>query len=552
MTIKITRRDALLGVSSSLLMPMAYGQVQSIGSDVFQHGVASGDPDDTSLVIWTRVSGAIDAVSVNWQVATESEFRNVVASGSTVTSHSQDFTVKVVVDELEPGRPYFYRFEADGIRSPVGRTKTLPVGHVERMVLAVASCSNFPFGYFNAYEVIANDPDVDLVVHLGDYIYEYGRDDYGGETGKRIGRNHLPPHEATTLTDYRERYAQYRTDPGSLAMHARHPLIVIWDDHESANNPWMHGAENHQANEGDWSARRAASLQAFFEWLPVRDPEEGGRREDYWRHFKYGDLMSLITLESRHTGRSLQIEMDDHIGRLNNEDDAQAFIESVVGAADRNLLSSDMEQFLADALSESAAASRRWRVIGNQSVMGRRIAPQLDDPFFDSLQKELDPEAAELLHDLKRLGNLGLPADLDSWNGYPGARERFYQIGKDAGVRDLLVLAGDSHSFWQNELYDDGGDPMGIELGTAGISSPRSLLDLGNEGLRRFDEANSTGNKEVVWTEGRYRGFIRLELTHQDARADFVTVTDVETRNYDTKVVRSVAISSIDGALGYA
>ncbi|MDA0680630.1 MAG: alkaline phosphatase D family protein [Proteobacteria bacterium] len=552
---KLTRREALIGVSTTLLLPAACSQT-SVAPDApsdaaYLHGVASGDPDTDSVVIWTRVSNTFRPVDVEWRVATDADFRNVIVRGRLRTDGSRDYTAKVIADNLSPGSAYFYQFDVGGVLSPTGQTKTLPVGHVDRLVLAVATCSNYPFGYFNAYEAIANDPTVDVVVHLGDYIYEYGRDGYGGETGRRIGRDHQPSHETLTLADYRQRHAQYRTDQGSKAMHARHPLIVIWDDHESANNPWMGGAENHQDGEGVWETRRAELLQAFFEWLPVRDPHGGRAREEYWRHFEFGDLASLITLESRHTGRSKQIEINDYLGAINTKVDAQAFINTVVGAPERKLLSAEMEQFLADELAESVRANRRWRVIGNQSVMARRIAPKLDDPFFATLKTNLDDEAANLLDSLTQLGNLGLPVDLDSWNGYSAARENFYQISKNAGARDLLVLAGDSHSYWQNELYDAAGESMGIELGSTGITSPRSLLELGQDGLKRYDELNAAGNREVVWTEGRYRGFIRLEIDHDGAQADFVTVTTVESLNYDTRIVHSVNVESRGGTLRY-
>jgi alkaline phosphatase D len=555
MTRKLTRREALIGVSSTLLLPAACSQTgvapDATSDAAYLHGIASGDPDTTSVVIWTRVSNAARQTDVEWRVATDGNFRHVVARGQYRTDASRDYTVKVVVDDLSPGQEYFYQFEVDGIRSPAGQTKTLPVGHVDRLVLAVATCSNYPFGYFNCYEVIANDPTIDLVVHLGDYIYEYGPDGYGGETGQRIGRDHEPPHEALTLVDYRQRHAQYKTDSSSKAMHARHPLIVIWDDHESANNPWMGGAQNHQDGEGDWGIRRADSLRAFFEWMPIRDPHSGSAREEYWRHYKFGDLASLITLESRHTGRSKQIDINDYLGDINSNADVQAFVNTVIGAPDRKLLSREMEQFLADELAESVRMNRRWRVIGNQSVMARRTAPILSDPFFATLRNDLVDDAADLLDDLTRAGSLGLPVDLDSWNGYPAARERFYQISKDASSRDLLVLAGDSHSYWQNELYDASGASMGVELGSTGITSPRSLLDLGQEGLRNYDELNAANNREVVWTEGRYRGFIRLEIDHDGAHADFVTVTNIESRNYSTQIVHSVDVESRGGTLRY-
>ena len=284
MASKITRRQAVLGVSSTLLLPAACSTTPTGPNDrsdaVFAHGVASGDPDHSSVVIWTRVSGFPGPVDVDWYVATDRRLRNVVARGRYATNADRDHTVKVVAHGLQPGRDYYYQFEMNGATSRLGRTRTIPEGHLEQLVIAVVSCSNYPFGYFNAYEVIANDPQIDIVVHLGDYIYEYDENSYGGETGRRIGRIHEPRHETVALGDYRQRHAQYKSDLASLAMHARHPLVAIWDDHESANNPWMQGAENHQPEEGSWSTRRAASLKAYYEWMPARDPAPGCRPGD--------------------------------------------------------------------------------------------------------------------------------------------------------------------------------------------------------------------------------------------------------------------------------
>ena len=553
MSRKMSRRQALIGFSSTLLLPAACSKPDDPGvSNIsFAHGVASGDPDRESVVIWTRVSGMGEPAGVEWQVARDTAFSEIAASGRAIASADRDYTVKVVAENLAPGESYFYRFVVDGKASPTGRTKTLSDGHMERLVIAVASCSNYPFGYFNAYEAIADDPDIDVVAHLGDYIYEYSEDGYGGETGRRLNRVHQPRHEILSLQDYRTRHAQYKSDEGSRAMHGRHPLIVIWDDHESANNPWMEGAENHQVDEGDWFDRRSASLQAFFEWMPVRDPLPGQPMEKYWRHYRFGDLASIVTLESRHTGRSKQIEWGD-LNRFESADDAEAFYRNVVGADDRNFLSTEMEAFLAASLRESVEANRRWRIIGNQSVMARRRAPRLDDPWFDTLRAELDGAGRRTLDSSRQVGALNAVVDLDAWNGYPVARERFYDIAKDASVTDLLVISGDSHSYWANALYDDGGQSMGVELGTTGITSPRGLLSLGHEGLGRYDVLMAETNREVVWTNGNYNGFVRLEIDHEGARVDYVTMTNIETRDYDTHIVYTANIERIDGELRYA
>ena len=230
MSDRLTRREALLGASSALLLPVACSSSKTnpdgYSADVFRHGVASGDPDASSVVLWTRVSRRSGATDVDWQVATDADFAEIVRSGRVVTGPERDYTVKVVADGLQPGRGYYYRFSVAADRSPTGRTRTLPVGRLDELVLAVVSCSNYPFGYFNAYEAIAEDDTIDFVVHLGDYIYEYDIDGYGAEPGKRLGRLHESPHEITTLADYRTRHAQYKAEPESRAMHGRHPLIA--------------------------------------------------------------------------------------------------------------------------------------------------------------------------------------------------------------------------------------------------------------------------------------------------------------------------------------
>ena len=563
MTKIITRRQVLTLVLTVMLFPVACSRLPNtqekepspLFNEYFVHGIASGDPDQTSVVIWTRVSHVEGNVDVQWQLATDASFNSIVKKGRFQTSSSRDFTVKVIVDNLTTNGKYYYRFIANDVSSPVGQTRTLPVGHIDNLVLALATCANYPFGYFNAYDAIAKDSSIDMVVHMGDYIYEYGIDGFGGSEGKRIGRNHLPNHEILTLEDYRLRHAQYKTDKGSLAMHARHPLIVMWDDHETANNPWMEGASNHQPEEGDWQARRQASLQAYYEWLPVRDPVHEIDRQNYWRHYKFGDLASLITLESRHSGRSEQISLDKNLPHLHNKQQAQDFMHDVVGASNRNMLSKDMEAFLEKELKESVDAGRRWRIIGNPSVMAKSTSPPLNIPFFDQLKNELQhngqnkqqKKLAELIH----LGELDIPADFDMWDGYPAARERFYQIAKEAGAQDLLVVSGDSHSYWANALYDADEKPMGVELGSTGISSPRSLMKLGTQAMKKYDELNMAHNKEIVWADGRHRGYIRLEINQQGGHADFITVSNVESLEYETKIIHSVDIEKNGNSLKF-
>ena len=550
-----TRRQALLGVSSALLLPVARAGLPGNGDDsrgAFAHGVASGDPKHDSIVLWTRVSGFDGPVEGEWQVAADRGFREIAAAGKFRTGRQRDHTVKVIASGLDPGCSYHYRFAVGSRQSPTGVTRTLPDAGLSQLGIAVVSCSNYPFGYFNAYQAIAEDPEIDVVLHLGDYIYEYGPDGYGGVTGRELGRVHEPRHETLTLADYRMRHAQYKSDAGSQAMHGVHPLIAIWDDHESTNNPWTGGAENHQPEtEGNWPERRAAALQAYYEWMPVRDPESADRRAHYWRHFRFGDLASLVTLETRHTGRSQQIEYGPHLDAIESASQAKAFAREALGQPDRNMLSPEMEAFLGDALRESVRAGRPWRLIGNQIPMARTHVPRLEGPFFDGLELDPDDPVDGHIATLKRLGELDLPIYLDTWDGYPAARERFYEVCRRSGANDLVVLTGDSHSFWENRLFAANGLPMGVEIGTTGVTSPGDFVALGPEGALLMDELLAAHNPEIRWTDCRHNGYVRLVLDRQRGRADYVWITNIASPSWSGEVIRSAEISRREGALEY-
>ena len=551
----INRRKLLSGFSGlavlSTTMVARATNNSSSSSAVFRHGVASGDPDHGSVVLWTRVTVPTSRVTVQWELARDEQFRFLLKRGSTTTDSQRDHTVKVLVDDLPPGETLYYRFVCEEEHSETGRTRTLPSGSLAALGIAIASCSNYPFGYFNAYEAIARDPAIDFVLHLGDYIYEYGPDGYGGRSGAFLGRPHMPAHETITLADYRLRHAQYKSDEQSRAMHAAHPLIPIWDDHESANNPWMGGAENHQSDEGDWVDRRSASLRAYFEWMPIRDPSASSGRAAYWRHFEFGDLASLVTLESRHTGRSEQIEYSDFLDSILDAEQAKRFMEDTVGAAGRRMLSPEMEGHLRASLEESVASMRTWRLLGNQIPMARTHAPRLDHPYFEKLVTDSQNPVGNTINSLRRLGELDLPIYLDPWDGYPKAREELYKLARKAGTTDLLVLTGDSHSFWQNSLYDDTGRPMGVELGTAGITSPGDFQAFDVEGAELMDGLLAERNREVEWTDGRHNGFVRLRLEKEVATVDYISVTNISSRSYEVETLRTVQISREGKSLTY-
>jgi alkaline phosphatase D len=538
----ITRRTTLAGLSAAAAVASfpALAQAPQGEAMVFRHGVASGDPDATSVVLWTRVTMPAP-LEVEWELASDPRFSKVVRQGKMATGPDRDYTVKVVAEGLEPGGRYFYRFRAAGVTSAVGQTRTSPVGRVERLGIALASCSNFAFGFFNAYEAIAGDAAVDYVLHTGDYIYEYGADGWGAETARELGRVHEPANEIVSLCDYRIRHAQYKTDAGSQAMLAAKPLLACWDDHESTNNPWMSGAQNHQPDiEGDWAERRAASIRAYYEWMPVREPGPGRTRMQFWRTYVFGDLATLSTLETRHTGRARQIDYDPYRNTIASYADARAMERDTFGAIGRTMLARELEADLTAAWTKSKETGQPWRLIGNPMPIARTRVPDvvtlglIPDPA-----KQAKPLSAAA--DMAWKGKWNLPFYPDTWDGYEWARERLYSQAREAGANDLIFLTGDSHSFWANRLADAAGRSAGIELGTAGITSPGDFLESGFDSLTaaRLDAAFAEHNPEVIWTDNLHQGYVRLVLTPSGGTADFMAVSDVRSRRYQVRKISS-------------
>lgn len=378
----------------------------------------------------TRItpSTALAAITVGYVVATDPALAHVVVRGSTKTNPARDNTVKVDALGLQPNKTYYYQFSALGNASPVGRTKTLPQGSTTSLRMAVVSCSNFAYGYFNVYSRIAQRADLDLVMHLGDYIYEYGPGQYGAT------RTPEPGYEILTLSDYRTRHAQHKRDVDSQAMHRQHPLVAIWDDHEVANNSNKTGAENHQpATEGSWDARVAAALQAYYEWMPVRPVDVSNPRKNN-RYYAYGDLVDLIMLEERLNARSPQLLESVHATPF-----GAGFAQSDPAYADptRQMLGTEEEDWLANRLRTTPS---RWKMLG-QGVMfaqlkGVGAANAAGDGYF---------------------------LNSDQWDGYQPARDRIYAMlkGDDthAPVSDVVVLPGDIHSSWAADLSQDPNNP---------------------------------------------------------------------------------------------
>jgi alkaline phosphatase D len=295
----ISRRAFMQGAAATAAVPLVLRAQNGSDARLFQHGVASGDPLPDRVMLWTRVTppvtrSAIGPIQVRWRLASDERLASVVASGTTDAAPARDFTVKIDAGGLRPGQTYFYAFDAGGEQSMVGRTRTLP-SDAGRVRLASVSCANYASGYFNVYRCLANRDDIDAVVHLGDYIYEFANGVYGDAA--EIGRVPLTDGEAATLNQYRARYAAYRSDPDLQAAHAKHPFIPVWDDHESANNAWAGGSESHTTASGPWAVRQMEAYRAYLEWLPIRESPDAGIR--LYRGFRIGTLADLVMLDTR-------------------------------------------------------------------------------------------------------------------------------------------------------------------------------------------------------------------------------------------------------------
>lgn len=515
----------------------------------FSHGIASGDPAADGFVIWTRITPLHpkEAISVRWDISTSPDFEKLALSGKTQTGADLDWTVKVEIDGLSSGQVWYYRFQVSDIRSPVGKTRTLPADDINQLRLAVLSCSNYPFGFFNVYDHIARQDDIDAVVHLGDYIYEYGVDGYGGETGKAIGRNHLPSHEVVTLADYRMRHAQYKADVSSQSMLAAHPLIAIWDDHETANNSWEAGAQNHQPTEGSWDERHHAALQAYYEWMPVRNPKPTRSQENLFRTYQWGKLLTLAAIETRLTARTKQLDYADILPTIKTPEDMAYFRSTVLGSEARYLLGDTQTSYLRNTLRSSKASDVTWRAIANQVIMADVNAPNLTDyanhPSIDEIEKEL-PEIRSFL----AFTALGLPLNLDAWDGYPAARERFYKLAAAENVRDLLVLTGDTHEYWANDLFRQDGVKMGVELGVTGVTSPGSSAYF-DAAAQDYSNRIVATNPSVLYNNSANNGYIDLTLREDGGVAEYVSVDTVLSATYNTFVSTRFDINQDAGSL---
>lgn len=447
----------------------------------FFHGVASGDPTADAVIIWTRLTtDDLGPYPVNWRVATDAALSNEVAAGTFFTDATRDFTVKVDVTGLSDNTWYYYEFEYKGRRSLIGRTRTAPAGVVDSLRFGVVSCSNYQAGFFNAYGRIGERNDLDAVLHLGDYIYEYETGGYGFVGG--IGRDHDPDNEIITLSDYRLRHSWYKLDNDLRFMQQHYPVIAIYDDHEFADNAWTGGAGNHNSGEGSWSDRRSAAFTAWLEWMPVRDPLPSDSTRVY-RNIEYGDLVELMMVDTRVEGRDEQ--------SLFSIDDPS-----------RTLLGADQFDWLTNRLKSSTA---QWKVMVNQVM----VAP---------------------------LEVFGVVVNSDQWDGYRAERERLFDTLGTYNIDNFVVLTGDIHSAWANDIPSSSGN-VGVEFVATSVTSPALSIPGGEFFIRLF-------NSHVRYVELERRGYMLMDFNSSRAQGDHYFVGSVTSIDSTQSVGASWEVTS--------
>jgi alkaline phosphatase D len=463
----------------------------ALGGTPFTLGVASGDPRSDSVVLWTRLApeplaeggqggmAGQGPVEVRWEVADDESFGRVVQQGTAIAAPELGHSVHADANGLEPGREYVYRFMVGGEVSPVGRTKTAPAAGapVDRLRFAVASCSMYEHGYFAAYRDIA-EQDLDLVFHLGDYFYEYEPTGYAIDEGPV---RTVVGEETVTLADYRIRHALYKTDPDLQAAHAAAPWATTWDDHETENNYTGPNSENGDPVE-DFLKRRAAAYQAYYEHLPLR-PESlpQGPDMNLYRRLTYGTLAEFSVLDTR------QYRTDHPCG-----DGLQVRCPAALDPA-TTVLGPEQERWLLEGLDASGAT---WNVLAQQIMMAQ-------------LDFEVGP-AQTFAGDL--------------WDGYPAARNRILAHAQSRGTANPVVITGDIHTAWANDLKADFADPASPTIASEYVCTS---ISAGGKTPSTELEEYLPDNPHIRFFDPNHGGYTRVELTPDRWRADFLRVRDL-------------------------
>ncbi|MFB7606871.1 alkaline phosphatase D family protein [Streptomyces gardneri] len=504
----VVKAAAVTAVAAPALLGAASPALADSGAPAFLHGVASGDPLPDGVLLWTRVTPSAEAVpgsglgpdvTVDWELAEDRGFARTVASGSTTASASSDHTVKADVRGLRPATAYWFRFTAGDAVSPAARTRTAPAADTAGpgVRFGVVSCANWESGHFSAYRHLAGRSDLDAVLHLGDYVYEYASGVY--PEAKDTVRQHEPRHEIVSLADYRTRHGHYKTDADLQALHAAHPVVAIWDDHEFANDAWAGGAENHTPGaEGEWAARVAAAKQAYFEWMPVRASTEG----TVFRRLRFGKLADLHLLDLR-TFRSAPAKTGS-----GSVDDPER---TIAGRAQLDWLKAGL-----------AGSDATWQLVGT-SVMISPIA-------FGALPAHLLEPLAELMG----LPKEGLAVNVDQWDGFTDDRKELIGHLTSRAIRNTVFLTGDIHMAWANDVPVKAATyPLSASAATEFVVTSvtsDNLDDMLNVAPGTLSVvaagAVKAANRHVKWVDMDHHGYGVLDVTSERSQMDYYTVSD--------------------------
>jgi len=510
-------KTAMFG-AGALLLPDWARAADLLTLTGFTHGVASGEPSARSMLLWTRyVPASRDLADIRAEISETADFARIVTGGAMQTGPWRDHTVKITLSGLEPYRDYYYRFVApDGSFSPVGRTRTLPEDGMRPWRAAIFSCSNLPFGWFNAYAHAAARDDLDCVIHLGDYFYEYSVGHYPEAAETVAGRPIMPAGDTVHIADYRLRFASYRADPDLRALHARFPMLAQWDDHESANDSWEGGAENHHGDQGDWNARRAAAMQVYREWMPVSD--------EPWAAYDIGGLATFFRTETRLLERTRQPDIAPLFKQADPVAALKAFRDGAWMDPAATMMGSLQELWLADGMRRSARSGRPWQIVGFGTIMGNTVMP-------GEIANWLGGESAGTAQAFKvgiTAASVGLPFNYDNWGGYPAARARFLSSALASGG-STVVLSGDSHNAWAYNLGHDG-HAAAVEFAGHSVTSPgfESALKTAPE---KVAAALVKANPELAWCDTSRRGYMDLTVQADRVSNSWIMTDSILTRS---------------------
>ena len=514
----------------------------------FHEGVASFDPSSSSVILWTRYATA--NAEIVWELATDASFTSILRSGKITTEASRDNTLAIEVTELEEHLKLYYRFASpiDSAISVVGETITLPE-KASSIKLAVCSCSNYQAGLFNSYNAMAKS-DADIIIHLGDYFYEYEAGGYGSTAENAfLNRQHEPVGEIITLEDYRTRYKQYRSDIDLQLAHQKKPFICIWDDHEIANDTYKDGAENHDdATEGSFELRKQNALQSYSEFLPFSRVNKENNSIIY-RSINIGNLVHMMMLDTRLIGRDKQLNISNYFTATGLNTEA---LESDLNATTRTILGSTQKEWL---LSELAGSSSKWQVLGQQVLMGQMYIPIAmltafgADNFGEiltelvTIKTRMENDDPTLSAEEKAKVLNTIPYNLDAWDGYPGDREEIYQA---LNGKKIITFAGDTHNAWNNTLYDQNGTEVGVELATSSVSSPGFETYLGTTDaafISGFEQALTTLIDGLNYFDASRRGYMMTTFNQTSVSSEWIYVDTILSSSYTASVGHSITYS---------